>query len=362
MPPTHTASHAAPAAPNPALTSLPRVDGRRRQVCTALLLAAAAPRGWAQDAPAAPTGYGTLDLDWTDGARNRPVPARLYWPHAASLQAPLPLVVFSHGIGGSRGNYSYLGRHWAAQGVASLHVQHVGSDRSVWAGNPFAVVSRLRAAAQDHEAIDRVRDVRFALDQVLHAGELAPGVRIDPARIVAAGHSYGANTTLLAIGARVQRGGQWLEFHEPRFSAAVIISAPPFYGESDLRAILGAVAVPTLHVTATEDVIQIPGLHSGVADRIAVYDAVADPRKALVVFQGGSHSIFTDRAGTGGFSLNPQVKAATSELALAFLQRTFEGDATGLQRWGRAWRPIVARVAGAMEASPLISSEAVLQG
>jgi predicted dienelactone hydrolase len=325
------------------------MDAGRRRACAALLLAAAAPAAWAQAAPDTSPPYRLLDLDWTDPARNRAVPVRLYWPRAEAVPGPVPLMVFSHGIGGSRGNYSYLGRHWASQGVASLHVQHVGSDRSLWAGNPFTLVSRLHGAAHEREAIDRVRDLRFALDRVLAADTLEAGVQVDPHRIVAAGHSYGANTTLLAIGARVRRGGQWLSFREPRFSAAVIISAPPFYGEPDLAAILGEVAVPTLHVTATDDVISIPGLHSGADDRIAVYDAVADRRKTLVVYQGGSHSMFTDRMGTGGLSLNPQVKAATSELALAFLQHAFHGDGSGLQRWGRAWQPIVARTAGAFD-------------
>jgi Platelet-activating factor acetylhydrolase, isoform II len=46
------------------------------------------------------------------------------------------LIAFSHGIGGSRRDYSYLGRHWASKGYASLHVQHVGSDNALWSGNP----------------------------------------------------------------------------------------------------------------------------------------------------------------------------------------------------------------------------------
>ena len=272
------------------------VDLRRRQICAATLLAAAAPLAGAQaqvedkaqdqaqdQAPAEPA-WRCIDFDWDDATRQRAVPARLYWP--ARSAGPVPLLVFSHGIGGSREGYSYLGRHWAAQGAASLHVQHVGSDKALWFGNPFGMVGRLQAAAQEREALQRVRDLRFALDRLLDPAVFAPGEQIDRRRIVAAGHSYGANTSLLAVGARVRRGGQWLDVHEPRFSAAVLISAPPFYGERDLAAILGSVAVPTLHVTATEDVIQIPGYHSGVDDRIAVFDAVADPRKMLVVFNG----------------------------------------------------------------------------
>ena len=90
----------------------------------------------------------------------------------ASSQNPVPLVVFSHGIGGSRSGYSYLGRYWASQGFASLHLQHVGSDTSIWFGNPFGLPGRLQDAAQEGEAIARVHDLHFALDRLL-ASELA---------------------------------------------------------------------------------------------------------------------------------------------------------------------------------------------
>ena len=316
---------------------LPTAGLSRRQLLAAGLVLGSLP-AWAQSPATA--SYREIDFDWVDTGRERPVPARLYWPQATG-QA-VPLVVFSHGIGGSRRGYSYLGRHWASQGYASLHVQHVGSDSALWGGNPLAMVSRLQAAAQEREAIARVKDLRFALDRVIELSPTQLGAEIDARRVVAAGHSYGANTSLLAVGARVARGDQWLEFRDPRFTAAVVISAPPFYGENNLASVLGRVAVPTLHVTATEDVIQIPGYRSGAMDRLAVFDAVADRRKLLVVYEGGSHSIFTDRAGTGGHALNPRVKAATKELALAFFAHSFEGDARQLTRWGEAWKSLLA--------------------
>jgi len=266
---------------------------------------------------------------------------RLYLPANVEAGARIPLVVFSHGIGGSRRGYSYLGSHFAANGIASLHVQHVGSDRSLWAGNPFSLVGRLHDAAQEREAINRVLDLHFALDQLL-AGE--EGRQIDRTQIVVAGHSYGANTALLAAGARVERAGRVLEFRDTRYRAAILISAPPFYGESDPAHILRHVTVPTLHITATEDVIQIPGYYSGAADRIAVFEATGSPRKTLAIFTGGSHSIFTDRAGTGGVQLNAQVKAATRELALAFMKQVFGGASDALERWSERHQPIVARM------------------
>ena len=69
---------------------------------------------------------------------------------------------------------------------------------------------------------------------------------------------------------------------------------------------------------------------------------IATPRKALAVFRGGSHSIFTDRAFTGGRDLNPKVKAATAELALAFLDLIYDGDRAPMAQWNAKWQPIVA--------------------
>jgi dienelactone hydrolase len=287
--------------------------------------------------------FSTRDLDWHDPVRGRDVPVRLYMPESASPQHPVGLIVFSHGIGGSRQGYSYLGKFFASHGYASLHLQHVGSDRSLWAGNPFALTGRLHDAAQESEALARVADLRFALDQLLGGSTFQD--RIDSQRIVAAGHSYGANTTMLVAGARVERKGQPLDLHDARIRAAIILSAPPFYGEGDTARILAGVKLPTLHITATEDVIRIPGYYSAAGDRVAIYESISGARKALAVFDGGSHSIFTDRAGTGGVALNPQVKAATAELSLAFLRSVFDGDDALIAAWPGRHAAILARFA-----------------
>ncbi|WP_183574188.1 alpha/beta hydrolase family protein [Methylorubrum rhodinum] len=281
------------------------------------------------------------DLDWVDARRDRRVPARLYWPSPGSPAAPVPLIVFPHGLGHSRTGYSYLGRHWAANGTASLHVQHVGSDGSVWAGNPFEILDRVNVAADEREAIARAADVSFALDRILDKDSFFAAF-IDRTRIVSAGHSYGATTILIVGGARVVRNGRTLDRSDSRFKAGIVISAPPFYGERDLPAVLASVTMPTFHVTATEDVIALPGRRSPVQDRLDVYAAIGTTRKALAVFEGGSHSIFTDRSLTGGARLNPQVKRATADGALTFLDLAFRGDPSPLAEWSETWRPILA--------------------
>lgn len=341
-----------------------KIDLKRRAL-VAGALASGASLAWpglalaAAASPVDPAAQGpVIDWDWIDATRQRAVPVRLYWPSlsADAPAKPVPLVVFSHGIGGSRLGYSYIGRHLASHGWACLHVQHVGSDRELWFGNPFALVGRLRNAAQDAEAIHRVQDLRFALDRLLdpslqHALLGRPAEAIDLQRIVAAGHSYGANTTLLSVGARVTRAGKVHDFRDERYRAAVLLSTPPFYGEHDIGSILAPIKLPTLHVTSNEDVILIPGYRSGPEDRFALYEAMPDARKGLVVFGHGSHSIFTDRTVSGGFELNQQVKEATKSLAEAFLRQQFEQDQAALPGWRERWQGIVARSAGLMLAS-----------
>ena len=300
-----------------------------RQVPTDAELARAA----AMLAPDA-TLYTTQTFDWHDDARKRNVPARLYTPAAGkNTTGTIPLVVFSHGLGGSRDSYKYLGRYFAANGYASLHLQHVGSDRQLWLGNPFSLLGRMNDAANDSEAIDRVRDLSFALDQLFLSGA---ATRLDAERIIAAGHSYGANTSMLAAGAEVERNGRMLRLRDSRIKAAILLSAPPFYGSKDIARILKGIEIPTLHITATEDDIAIPGYRSGLSDRLEVYQHIGNGHaafKALAVFKGGSHSVFTDRMGTGGIEMNPRIKAATRDLALAFLNELYAGDADALQRW-----------------------------
>ncbi|MER2537997.1 MAG: hypothetical protein ABTQ26_02040 [Azonexus sp.] len=172
-------------------------------------------------------------FQWVDRNRQREVLVKLYLPPATSRHEPVPLIAFSHGMGGSREGYSYLGANWAARGYASLHIQHAGSDSRRWSGNPLDMVSRLQSAANETEAVNRVRDLGFALDSVL-ADPQFTGV-IDPARILAAGHSYGANTALLAAGAVFSRPQGNLTYRDSRILGAVIISAPPFTARSTRR-------------------------------------------------------------------------------------------------------------------------------
>ena len=85
------------------------------------------------------------DLTVKDAKRSREIPIRVYLPKE---KKPAPVVLFSHGLGGSREGSAFLGDHWAARGYVAVFLQHPGSDDSVWKEKPPAQrMAAMRAAA-----------------------------------------------------------------------------------------------------------------------------------------------------------------------------------------------------------------------
>jgi len=272
----------------------------------------------ASDRSAGEYAVDVRDFDWIDETRGRTVPARVYLPRGASR---VPMVVFSHGLGGSRYGYSHLGRYWAAHGIAALHLQHPGSDRAIWTAQGLAVLTSLLAAATPDNAIARVRDVSFALDRVLADPGLARA--IDPARIGVAGHSFGANTALLAAGARFRENGEVLQFADARIRAAIIMSAPSLPADQDPFYTYSSIAVPTLHLTGTQDVTAIPGLGTSPPERRIPFDSIGAAPRYLGVYDGGRHSMFSDWSSD---ATALAIKASTRAITLAFWRAVFDGD------------------------------------
>ncbi len=80
-----------------------------------------------------PNAVRIQDFTVQDKVRNRGIPIRVYCPVD---KAPAPVVLFSHGLGGSREGSVFLGKHWAGRGYMAVFMQHPGSDTSVWQGKP----------------------------------------------------------------------------------------------------------------------------------------------------------------------------------------------------------------------------------
>ena len=75
-----------------------------------------------------------LDLTVDDTGRHRAIPIRVYFPFNKS---PAPVVLCSHGLGGSRAGSAYLAKHWSARGYLCVFLQHPGSDAFVWKDKPL---------------------------------------------------------------------------------------------------------------------------------------------------------------------------------------------------------------------------------
>lgn len=105
-----------------------------------------------------------IDLEPVDIQRQRTVPIRVY---LATGDQPRPVVLVSHGLGGSRDGKAYLGRNWSQAGFTCVFLQHTGSDREVIrTARPSQRMATLRQAANATNNLARIKDVSFVIDQL----------------------------------------------------------------------------------------------------------------------------------------------------------------------------------------------------
>ncbi len=248
--------------------------------------------------PTPSTEVAVLKLDWHDVARDRDVPAKIYFPKEGA--GPFPVVIFSHGLGGSRENYEYLGRHWAGCGYVSVHLQHIGSDDSVWKDLPPAErgKSLQKAAANLSNALERPIDSQFALNQIekLNADESSPlKGRLDLKAMAIAGHSFGGYTTLALAGQTFMLPFfQSKRYDEPRLKAAIQMSAPAPTIRRDLDGTFASIKIPVMHMTGTKDFLELLP-QTTAADRRIPFDHMSQAETCLVIFNDGDHFIFSGR-------------------------------------------------------------------
>lgn len=261
-------------------------------------------------APAAVTDYSqpgpykvvALDGEWQDARRNRTVPYLIRYPEGVS--GPVPVVIFSHGLGGSRRGAVYYAEHLVSHGYVVVMVQHPGSDVSIWRTirPDLDNVDRAalgRAVADPMVTINRFLDIPFALDQLalMNADGPLKG-RMDLARVGMSGHSFGAVTTQ-AMAGQVYPNGRSMP--EPRFRAFLAMSPSPSRdGRND--AAFGGITRPFLSLTGTEDSFTIRADASGaevVAGRQVPFAHVGGP-SMLVLLTGGDHMVFSGRQEVGG--------------------------------------------------------------
>jgi dienelactone hydrolase len=208
-----------------------------------------------------------------DPARRRKVLTRV---HAPAAPGRYPAIIFSHGFSSDLGAFNNTARRWADHGYVVLHPTHADSlayPDAIVDPREAAIVRRViagRATGVDVETrrafvgvLDnpfylehRLADVAFLLRCMSDKTSLDERVvaRVDDSRLGMAGHSYGAYTTLVVAGAKLERDSTALA--DPLlkgFKAAIAISGQGagrmFFSDRSFASI----RMPLFMITGTND-------------------------------------------------------------------------------------------------------------
>jgi predicted dienelactone hydrolase len=176
------------------------------------------------EVPSAPTMLGPYTFDIS--------------PDAPAAEGRFPLVVVSHGNGGSHLLYRTITIHLARNGYAVAHLEHPGNNRND------------NSLEGTHEnLVRRPRHIRLTIDAV--SWEL--GAHVQPDNVAVMGHSMGGYAALaIAGGIPWSKDGKRVEVTpDPRVRALVLLAPGTafFYPEGSLR----DVTIPILMLTAEHD-------------------------------------------------------------------------------------------------------------
>lgn len=181
-----------------------------------------------------------------------------------------PLIVFSHGNGGTRTQNTFWCDYLASHGYIVVSADHTANARATIIKGR---VIPYQASERENSAKDRPRDVSFLLDQMIAwdkgADKRFTG-RIDTDRACAAGMSFGSYTAIVVAD------------QDPRFKAAVAMSGAP---ESHTN-----LTVPSMLMLGTEDMTIRAAGNARIRDNHAAHKGPS----YLIEIKKGGHYSFTD--------------------------------------------------------------------
>ena len=269
----------------------------------------------------------TLRETWHDAKRDRDVPVKIYYPKDAGAH---PVIIFSHGLGGSRDNYQYLGEWWAGCGYVVVHPQHAGSDDAVWRDVSMAerAGAMKRATLDPANSLNRTQDVSFVIDELTRRqGDAQSPLhgRLDLSRIGMSGHSYGGWTTMAVAGQSF--GLRAMSLAEPRVRAAIQMSAPAPRTLGKLSDPFAHITIPVLHLTGTRD--DSPIGETKAEDRRKLFDGMSTAPTGLLLFDGATHMTFSGRtkAGEEKTAADERFQRLIEDATTAYWDAWLRGDA-----------------------------------
>ena len=149
-----------------------------------------------------------------DAQRKKELQLRIHHPVGTG---PFPVIIWSHGAGGSKDNYLTLMEHWASHGYVTIQPTHSDSRAlGVKPGDPQMF--------RDWQS--RPADISLIIDSLKELENKEPVLQgtLDAKRIGVGGHSFGANTAQLVGGAKAYLVGAEKSFADPRVTAVLLLS------------------------------------------------------------------------------------------------------------------------------------------
>ncbi|MDY7110169.1 MAG: hypothetical protein SYC29_16180 [Planctomycetota bacterium] len=246
------------------------------------------------------------EITLRDAARDRDVLLTVRRPRAddndhdvGETGGPAPLVIFSHGAGGSGEAFEHLSTALALRGYVVVHPWHSDSiklaqRRGERGHDPKRGLDQL---VDRVDLRDRLADVQFILESIdeLEKALEAPGL-IDRQRIGMAGHSAGAMTTQTAAGLmfypRARGRGRSMPVEE--IDAFAVISGQGTTRRSITERSWETCTRPMLVVAGSRDETSLTD-ETPASRRHPFEHAPADGTKYLLFIDGATHSSYQGR-------------------------------------------------------------------
>jgi predicted dienelactone hydrolase len=229
-------------------------------------------------------------LDLKDVSRGREIPLKIYYPKEDGLY---PVILFSHGLGGSREGGKYWGEFLASHGFVCIHMQHHGSDSEVLKNSSAGLADKVKdlfSHADSKNLMLRVVDSKYCISRLEELNQNDKDLRgkIDTSKIGFSGHSFGALTTQSMAGQiYTTPRGKEVSGYDNRIKAFIAFS-PTMTKNMDAETSFKKIVSPFFGITGDADDVII--IKATADQRRIPFDNMPVKDKYLVTFVGADHA------------------------------------------------------------------------